>query len=134
MENKPLPNSGSLIVNKDQGGIRQQFQTERTIFIRQFGGIPSNWTDWKEVAFITNVVNLTEPQSIAGTKNFIERPLVGGIEVATVDQLENEVILNTRSIGLADGVVALLDSIENYEALRIEYSYQSNSSSAQKYI
>ena len=132
VENKPLPNSGSLIVNKDQGGIRQQFQTERTIFIRQFGGIPSNWTDWKEVAFITNVVNLTEPQSIAGTKNFIERPLVGGIEVATVDQLENEVILNTRSIGLADGVVALLDSIENYEALRIEYSYQSNSSSAQK--
>lgn len=68
VENKPLPNSGSLIVNKDQGGIRQQFQTERTIFIRQFGGIPSNWTDWKEVAFITNVVNLTEPQSIAGTK------------------------------------------------------------------
>ncbi|EMW5565277.1 pyocin knob domain-containing protein [Enterococcus faecalis] len=132
VENKPLPNSGSLIVNKDQGGIRQQFQTERTIFIRQFGGIPSNWTDWKEVAFITNVVNLTEPQSIAGTKNFIERPLVGGIEVATVDQLENEVILNTRPIGLTDGVVALLDSIENYEALRIEYSYQSNSSSAQK--
>ena len=72
MENKPLPNSGSLIVNKDQGGIRQQFQTERTIFIRQFGGIPSNWTDWKEVAFITNVVNLTEPQSIAGTKIFRE--------------------------------------------------------------
>lgn len=132
VENKPLPNSGSLIVNKDPGGVRQLFQTERTIVIRQFGGIPSKWTDWKEVSFTTNVVNLTEPQSIAGTKNFIERPLVGGIEVATVDQLENEVILNTRSIGLADGVVALLDSIENYEALRIEYSYQSNSSSAQK--
>lgn len=132
VENKPLPNSGSLFVSKDPGGVRQLFQTERTIVIRQFGGIPSKWTDWKEVAFKTNVVNLTEPQSIAGTKNFIERPLVGGIEVATVDQLENEVILNTRAIGLADGVVTLLDSIENYEALRIEYSYQSNSSSAQK--
>lgn len=37
VENKPLPNSGSLFVNKDSGGIRQFFQTERTIFIRQFG-------------------------------------------------------------------------------------------------
>ncbi len=51
VENKPLPNSGSLIVNKDPGGLRQLFQTERTLFIRQFGGNPSNWTDWKEVAF-----------------------------------------------------------------------------------
>ncbi|WP_429864129.1 BppU family phage baseplate upper protein [Enterococcus faecalis] len=51
VENKPLPNSGSLIVNKDPGGVRQLFQTERTIVIRQFGGIPSKWTDWKEVSF-----------------------------------------------------------------------------------
>lgn len=49
VENKPLPNSGSLFVNKDPGGIRQFFQTERTIFIRQFGGIPPSWTDWKEL-------------------------------------------------------------------------------------
>ncbi|EOJ87326.1 BppU family phage baseplate upper protein [Enterococcus faecalis] len=51
VENKPLPNSGSLIVNKDPGGVRQLFQTERTIVIRQFGGVPSSWTDWKKVAF-----------------------------------------------------------------------------------
>ncbi|EGO7716960.1 hypothetical protein E4K21_001461 [Enterococcus faecalis] len=51
VENKPLPNSGSLIVNKDPGGVRQLFQTERTLFIRQFGGNPSNWTSWKEVSF-----------------------------------------------------------------------------------
>lgn len=82
VENKPLPNSGSLFVNKDPGGIRQLFQTERTIFIRQFGGIPSKWTDWKEVVFTTNVVNLTEPQSIGGVKNFLEVPLVKGKEVA----------------------------------------------------
>lgn len=53
VENKPLPNSGSLIVNKDPGGVRQLFQTERTLFIRQFGGNPSNWTDWKELGFKT---------------------------------------------------------------------------------
>lgn len=53
VENKPLPNSGSLFVSKDPGGVRQLFQTERTIVIRQFGGTPSNWTDWKEVAFKT---------------------------------------------------------------------------------
>lgn len=51
VENKPLPNSGSLIVNKDPGGVRQLFQTERTIVIRQFGGVPSSWTYWKKVAF-----------------------------------------------------------------------------------
>ena len=51
VENKPLPNSGSLIVNKDPGGVGQLFQTERTIVIRQFGGVPSSWTDWKKVAF-----------------------------------------------------------------------------------
>ncbi|MEB7954403.1 BppU family phage baseplate upper protein [Enterococcus faecalis] len=82
VENKPLPNSGSLIVNKDPGGVRQLFQTERTVLIRQFGGIPSNWTDWKEVAFTTNVVNLTEPQHIGGIKEFSETPLVNGKEVA----------------------------------------------------
>jgi hypothetical protein len=82
VENKPLPNSGSLIVNKDKGGIRQLFQTERTIVIRQFGGIPSKWTDWKEVAFTTNVVNLTEPQKIGGTKDFDEIPLVNQKEIA----------------------------------------------------
>ncbi|HHZ7162890.1 TPA: pyocin knob domain-containing protein [Enterococcus faecalis] len=76
VENKPLPNSGSLFVSKDPGGVRQLFQTERTIVIRQFGGVPSNWTDWKEVAFTTNVVNLTEPQKIGGTKDFDEIPLV----------------------------------------------------------
>ncbi|WP_430490180.1 pyocin knob domain-containing protein [Enterococcus faecalis] len=76
VENKPLPNSGSLIVNKDPGGVRQLFQTERTIVIRQFGGIPSKWTDWKEVSFTTNVVNLTEPQKIGGIKDFDEIPLV----------------------------------------------------------
>ncbi|MFB8663556.1 tail fiber protein [Enterococcus faecalis] len=82
VENKPLPNSGSLIVSKDQGGIRQLFQTERTIVIRQFGGIPSKWTDWKEVAFKPNVVNLTEPQRIGGTKEFADIPLVNGTEIA----------------------------------------------------
>lgn len=54
VKNKPLPNSGSLIVNKDPGGARQLFQTERTVLIRQFGGNPSKWTDWKEVAFKKN--------------------------------------------------------------------------------
>ncbi|MHB9651659.1 BppU family phage baseplate upper protein [Enterococcus faecalis] len=82
VENKPLPNSGSLIVNKDSGGVRQLFQTERTIVIRQFGGVPSTWTDWKEVAFAPNVVNLTEPQRIGGIKEFSEIPLVNGKEVA----------------------------------------------------
>ncbi|MGL9999613.1 MULTISPECIES: BppU family phage baseplate upper protein [Enterococcus] len=82
VENKPLPNSGSLIVSKDPGGVRQLFQTERTVFIRQFGGTPSSWTDWKEVAFAANVVNLTEPQRIGGTKEFSETPLVNGKEVA----------------------------------------------------
>ncbi len=75
VENKPLPNSGSLIVNKDSGGVRQLFQTERTIFIRQMVGMPT-WTDWKEVSFTTNVVNLTEPQKIGGIKDFDEIPLV----------------------------------------------------------
>ncbi|AAO80215.1 pyocin knob domain-containing protein [Enterococcus faecalis] len=51
VDNKPLPNSGSLFVCKDPGGVRQLFQTERTIFIRQLGGVPSSWTDWKKVAF-----------------------------------------------------------------------------------
>lgn len=86
VENKPLPNSGSLFVSKDPGGVRQLFQTERTIVIRQFGGVPSNWTDWKEVAFTTNVVNLTEPQRIGGIKEFSEIPLVNGKEVALKDE------------------------------------------------
>ena len=86
VENKPLPNSGSLIVNKDSGGVRQLFQTERTVVIRQFGGIPSTWTDWKEVAFAPNVVNLTEPQRIGGIKEFSEVPLVNGKEVALKDE------------------------------------------------
>ena len=86
VENKPLPNSGSLIVNKDSGGVRQLFQTERTVVIRQFGGIPSTWTDWKEVAFAPNVVNLTEPQRIGGIKEFSEIPLVNGKEVALKDE------------------------------------------------
>lgn len=86
VENKPLPNSGSLIVNKDPGGVRQLFQTERTVVIRQFGGTPSSWTEWKEVVFAANVVNLTEPQRIGGTKEFSETPLVNGKEVALKDE------------------------------------------------
>jgi hypothetical protein len=91
VENKPLPNSGSLIVNKDPGGVRQLFQTERTVFIRQFGGIPSNWTDWKEVAFTTNVVNLTESQTISGVKDFVGELKINGIEL-------NSLLLNPSSL------------------------------------
>lgn len=76
-----------MFVSKDPGGVRQLFQTERTIVIRQFGGVPSNWTDWKEVAFTTNVVNLTEPQRIGGTKEFADIPLVDGRELALKEDI-----------------------------------------------
>ncbi|MGH2162254.1 pyocin knob domain-containing protein, partial [Enterococcus faecalis] len=45
------------------------------------------WTVWKEVAFETNVVHLTEPQGIAATKEFADIPLVDGRELALKEDI-----------------------------------------------
>ncbi|EHS8008428.1 DUF2479 domain-containing protein [Enterococcus faecalis] len=119
VENKPLPNSGSLIVNKDSGGVRQLFQTERTMVIRQFGGIPSTWTDWKEVAFAPNVVNLSNNQEIDGVKNFKKNPKISGVDIASTEDIlaTNKVYRYLRtSLDLSNKVQAAKDAINATES------------------
>lgn len=73
---------GDLIVFKTRGTVAQVYSYNGRWKIRTCQGSPAVWTDWREVAFTKDVVNLTEPQSIGGIKNFIDIPLVNEREIA----------------------------------------------------
>lgn len=82
-ENKPKEADYCHLEVIEGHGITQIYHNAAgKIVTRAFVGSPPSWTDWKEIAFADNVVNLTEPQRIGGTKEFSETPLVNGKEVA----------------------------------------------------
>lgn len=89
--NCPPIRYGILTVTKILNSIvLQEFRYQDNFFTRTFGGNPGNWTAWTKIATVNGVMNLTDPQTVDGVKNFLETPMVNEVEVLVNDLLPFE--------------------------------------------
>lgn len=78
---------GFLTVYNELAVIIQKYEFQSSIYMRTFAGNPPTWGSWRRVAMASEVMNLTDPQTADGVKNFLEPPLVNGKEVLYGDRL-----------------------------------------------
>ncbi|PEH48117.1 hypothetical protein CRM75_09565 [Enterococcus faecium] len=90
--NKPINSTlyGYLIVLHEVGVVTQLFTSGVVFYTRTLMGNPQTWSSWKEVATMDKVMNLTDPQSSHGLKNFIDGIQVDGKEVVTYPDMPLE--------------------------------------------
>lgn len=68
---------GLLTVYSEQAVTIQKYEFQNSIYMRTFAGNPAAWGNWKKVALSSEVMNLTDPQTALGVKNFSD-----GIQIA----------------------------------------------------
>lgn len=68
---------GLLTVYSEQTVTIQKYEFQNSIYMRTFAGNPAAWGNWKKVALSSEVMNLTDPQTALGVKNFFD-----GIQIA----------------------------------------------------
>ncbi len=85
---------GLLTVYSEQTVTIQKYEFQNSIYMRTFAGNPAAWGNWKKVALSSEVMNLTDPQTALGVKNFSD-----GIQIA-----------GDRVVGENDHVVYTLDA------------------------
>ncbi len=85
---------GLLTVYSEQAVTIQKYEFQNSIYMRTFAGNPAAWGNWKKVALSSEVMNLTDPQTALGVKNFSD-----GIQIA-----------GDRVVGENDHVVYTLDA------------------------
>ncbi|OTN94603.1 hypothetical protein A5810_000846 [Enterococcus faecium] len=81
---------GILTVYNDAAVIIQKYEFNSSVYMRTFAGNPPTWGEWKKIALASEVVNLTEPQSLDGIKNFLKTPMVNQIPVLVNNELPFE--------------------------------------------
>lgn len=82
---------GNLVVFAAGYGITQLYICDNEWQTRTKGVVSGVWSLWEKVAFTTNVVNLTESQTIGGVKDFVGELKINGIEL-------NSLLLNPSSL------------------------------------
>ncbi|MBC9703341.1 MAG: phage baseplate upper protein [Leuconostoc sp.] len=78
---------GFLTVYSEQAVTVQKYEFQNSIYMRTFAGNPAAWGAWRKIAVSSEVMNLTEPQTVGGTKDFLDPPLVNGKAILYGDQL-----------------------------------------------
>lgn len=74
---------GFLTVYNETAVTIQKYEFQNSIYMRTFAGNPAAWGSWRKIALASEVVNLTDPQSLLGLKNFIDGIQVDGKDVRT---------------------------------------------------
>ncbi|EPH98194.1 hypothetical protein D920_01752 [Enterococcus faecalis 13-SD-W-01] len=78
---------GYLTIYNTLAVIIQKYEFQGAMYMRTYAGNPAAWGEWKKIAFSSEVVDLTQPQSIGGIKNFVDGLQMTGKEVAVQDQI-----------------------------------------------
>ena len=82
---------GLLTVYSEQAVTIQKYEFQNSIYMRTFAGNPAAWGNWKKVALSSEVMNLTDPQTALGVKNFSDGIQIAGDRVVG----ENEHVVYT---------------------------------------
>lgn len=82
---------GLLTVYSEQTVTIQKYEFQNSIYMRTFAGNPAAWGNWKKVALSSEVMNLTDPQTALGVKNFSDGIQIAGDRVVG----ENEHVVYT---------------------------------------
>ncbi len=82
---------GLLTVYSEQAVTIQKYEFQNSIYMRTFAGNPAAWGNWKKVALSSEVMNLTDPQTTLGVKNFSDGIQIAGDRVVG----ENEHVVYT---------------------------------------
>ncbi|MGG5375969.1 hypothetical protein IGI57_002476 [Enterococcus sp. DIV0213j] len=78
---------GYLTIYNTLAVIIQKYEFQGAMYMRTYAGNPAAWDEWKKIAFSSEVVDLSEPQSVGGIKNFVDGLQMTGKEVAVQDQI-----------------------------------------------
>ena len=82
---------GLLTVYSEQAVTIQKYEFQNSIYMRTFAGNPAAWGNWKKVALSSEVMNLTDPQTALGVKNFTDGIQIDGDQVVS----ENDHVVYT---------------------------------------
>lgn len=82
---------GLLTVYSEQTVTIQKYEFQNSIYMRTFAGNPAAWGNWKKVALSSEVMNLTDPQTALGVKNFSDGIQIAGDQVVS----ENDHVVYT---------------------------------------
>lgn len=82
---------GILTVYNDVAVIIQKYEFNSSVYMRTFAGNPPTWGSWRRIAMANEVLNLTEPQTALGVKNFSDGIQIDGDHVVS----ENEHVVYT---------------------------------------
>ncbi|GCF92513.1 hypothetical protein NRIC_04040 [Enterococcus florum] len=95
----------TVIPHKDTPNLVQTFQHWDGISVRMKSA--TGWSSWRKIAFQDEVVNLTQPQSVSGAKNFLARPTYNGKRLAVAGDIEAINYGNHNYDGIQDGRIHL---------------------------
>ena len=99
---------GLLTVYSEQAVTIQKYEFQNSIYMRTFAGNPAAWGNWKKVALSSEVMNLTDPQTALGVKNFTDGIQIAGDRVVG----ENEHVVYTldasNSKSFSDGYATFI--------------------------
>ncbi|MDU5304805.1 MAG: hypothetical protein E6156_14355, partial [Enterococcus faecium] len=99
---------GLLTVYSEQTVTIQKYEFQNSIYMRTFAGNPAAWGNWKKVALSSEVMNLTDPQTALGVKNFTDGIQIAGDRVVG----ENEHVVYTldasNSKSFSDGYATFI--------------------------
>ncbi|WP_241161935.1 MULTISPECIES: BppU family phage baseplate upper protein [unclassified Enterococcus] len=74
---------GFLTVYNELAVIIQKYEFQGAIYMRTLAGNPVSWGSWKKIAISSEVMNLNDPQSSFGLKNFIDGIQINGKDIRT---------------------------------------------------
>lgn len=99
---------GLLTVYSEQAVTIQKYEFQNSIYMRTFAGNPAAWGNWKKVALSSEVMNLTDPQTALGVKNFSDGIQIAGDRVVS----ENDHVVYTlnpsNSKSFSDGYATFI--------------------------
>ena len=99
---------GFLTVYSEQAVTIQKYEFQNSIYMRTFTGNPAAWGNWKKVALSSEVMNLTDPQTALGLKNFSDGIQIAGDKVISENDCTVYTLTKDNSQSFIDGYATFI--------------------------
>ena len=99
---------GLLTVYSEQAVTIQKYEFQNSIYMRTFAGNPAAWGNWKKVALSSEVMNLTDPQTALGVKNFTDGIQIDGDQVVSENEHTIYKLDKSNSNSFIDGYATFI--------------------------
>ena len=99
---------GLLTVYSEQAVTIQKYEFQNSIYMRTFAGNPASWGNWEKVALSSEVMNLTDPQTALGVKNFSDGIQIAGDKVISENDCTVYTLTKDNSQSFIDGYATFI--------------------------